>query len=687
MTAHDFLVNLSLVLCVAALATVVFQRIRQPVVLGYILAGLIVGPHTSIPLVADHAVVEALSELGVLLLMFSIGLEFRLSKLAAVAPTGGIIAVIEVSVMACLGYLAGRAFGWTPVECLFTGAIVSISSTSIIAKAFEEQRVQGRRRDVVLGVLIVEDLLAILMMAGLTIFASGREPTFIELGTAALRLGAALTGLLVVGLLLVPRLFRAILALGRPETTTVAAVGLCFAVSLASQALGYSVALGAFLAGMLVAESGHGHEIEHQVRPVRDVFAAIFFVAVGMLIDPALILANWAPVLALTAVVLGGKVLAVSSGAFLVGNGTRTSVAAGMSLAQIGEFSFILASLGLSLGAVGAQLYPVAIAVSAITAFTTPAFIRAADRVADRVDHKLPAPLQTLTALYAGWLEEIRSAPPSEGRRARVRAIVRIATIDALALITISICHALFSPAASGWVASHLGLGGDAARWSVAAFSLAFAAPVCVSLVRAGGHLGDVLAEVIDTGTLPSRAPALRRTLVAVIRMGVVLAVGLPVVAATQPFLPTLGGALVFLLLLGALATQVWRGASDLQGELRSGAEIMFDSLRRHAAAGPRVDHRPAPDVAEPDAVRIAPDAVRIGPGDAAVGRTLIELNLRSRTGATVLAITGPEGQAQLPTGREVLRAGDVLALAGTREALEAASVLLREPQPTEGAA
>ncbi|MDP2311306.1 MAG: cation:proton antiporter [Pseudomonadota bacterium] len=672
MTAHDFLVNLSLVLCVAALATVVFQRIRQPVVLGYILAGLIVGPHVPIPLIADHAIVEALAELGVILLMFSIGLEFRMSKLAEVAPTGGVIAVIEVSVMACLGYLVGRAFGWTPLECLFTGAIVSISSTSIIAKAFEEQRVQGRRRDVVLGVLIVEDLLAILMMAGLTIFASGREPTFADLGTAGLRLGAALTGLLVVGLLVVPRLFRAIVALGRPETTTVAAVGLCFAVAHASQVLGYSVALGAFLAGMLVAESGHGHDIEQQVRPVRDVFAAIFFVAVGMLIDPALIAENWVSVLALTAVVLVGKVIAVSSGAFLVGNGTRSSVAAGMSLAQIGEFSFILAGLGLTLGAVRPFLYPVAIAVSAITAFTTPAFIRAADRVADRVDRTLPAPLQTLTALYASWLEEIRSAPPSDGRKARIRATLRIACIDAIVLVMISVSHSLFGPAAASKTADLLGLGGEAARWTVTALAVSVAAPVCVSLVRAGGRLGDVLAEAVDEDGTSTRTPARRPTLVAIIRMAVVLAVGLPVVAATQPFLPPFGGALVFSLLLLALAAQVWRGASDLQGELRSGAEILFDSLRRHAAAGPRVDARPATGAHVPGGVRIAP-------GDAAVGRTLIDLNLRSRTGATVLAITGPDGHAQLPNGREVLRPGDVLALAGTREAVEAAAGVLRE--------
>ncbi|MFN7146910.1 MAG: cation:proton antiporter, partial [Myxococcota bacterium] len=454
----------------------------------------------------------------------------------------------------------------------------------------------------------------------------------------------------------------------------VAAVGLCFAVALASQALGYSVALGAFLAGMLVAESGHGHAVEHQVRPVRDVFAAIFFVAVGMLIDPKLVLDNWAPVLALTGVVLVGKVLAVSIGAFLVGNGTRTSVAAGLSLAQIGEFSFILAGLGLSLGAVGEFLYPVAIAVSAITAFTTPAFIRAADRVADLVDHKLPAPFQTLTALYEGWLEEIRSAPQSEGRRARVRNAVRIVAADAVGIVALVVSHSLFGASVATAIAGYTGLTEPAAHSLVTGASLLFGAPVCASLLRAGGQLGDALVEPLDGAGVWSRTPALRRTLIAMVRMGVALAVGLPIVAATQPFLPPLRGALVMGILQVGLALLVWRRASDLQGELRSGAEILFDSLRGHAG-GAEDAHAPAPR----EATIVEPDAVRIGDGDAAVGRTLIELNLRSRTGATVLAITRSDGRARIPTGREVLEAGDVLAVAGTREAVEAATRLLRD--------
>ncbi len=675
LNAHAFLVNLSLVLGVAAVATVVFQRIRQPVVLGYILAGLIVGPYTSVPLVADHAVVDALAELGVILLMFGIGLEFRLSKVAQIASTGGVIALIEVSVMGALGYAVGKLFGWTPLESLFTGAVVAISSTSIIAKAFEEQQVSRERRELVFGVLIAEDLLAILMMAALTILASGRDPTIVELGTEAVRLGLSLVALLIAGLAVVPRAFRLVVGLKRPETITVAAVGLCFAVALATRSLGYSEALGAFLAGMLIAESGHGNEVEHRVRPVRDVFAAIFFVAVGMLIDPALVLEHALPIVCLTAVVLVGKVVAVSLGAFLVGSGTRSSVAAGMSLAQIGEFSFIIAGLGVSLGAVGSFLYPVAIAVSAVTAFTTPAFIRAADRVADRVDHKLPAPLQTLTSVYAAWLEELRTQPAPAGRRARARRVVQVLVADAGLLLALAAGHALFSAALARALAT-TGLGEAQARWTIGVVVLLLAIPACAGVLVTGGRLGGVLAEGLsDTGSSAQGFTA-RRTLVAVVRMGVLLAVGLPLVALTLPLLPTSSGPILLFVLASTLAVSVWRGASQLQGELRSGPERIFASLREpsRSAASDGV-----PSLAFPHIHTLAPQ-------DGAVGATLIDLNLRSLTGATVLAVTRADSPdaAEVPSAHEPLHAGDQLALAGTREAVDQAIALLRSHRPTE---
>ncbi len=663
------------------MATVVFQRIRQPVVLGYILAGLIVGPYTSVPLVADHAVVDALAELGVILLMFGIGLEFRLSKVAQIASTGGVIALIEVSVMGALGYAVGKLFGWTPLESLFTGAVVAISSTSIIAKAFEEQQVSRERRELVFGVLIAEDLLAILMMAALTILASGRDPTIVELGTEAVRLGLSLVALLIAGLAVVPRAFRLVVGLKRPETLTVAAVGLCFAVALATRSLGYSEALGAFLAGMLIAESGHGNEVEHRVRPVRDVFAAIFFVAVGMLIDPALVLQHALPIVCLTAVVLVGKVLAVSLGAFLVGSGTRSSVAAGMSLAQIGEFSFIIAGLGVSLGAVGSFLYPVAIAVSAVTAFTTPAFIRAADRVADRVDHKLPAPLQTLTSVYAAWLEELRTQPAPAGRRARARRVVQVLVADAGLLLALAAGHALFSTALAHVLVSATGLGEAQARWTLGAIVLLLAIPAGAGVLVAGGRLGGVLAEgLADTGAHAQGFTA-RRTLVAVVRMAVLLAVGLPLVALTLPLLPTSSGPILLFVLASSLAISVWRGASQLQGELRSGPERIFASLREPSRSLPSAAGDGVPSLAFPHIHTLAPH-------DGAVGASLIDLNLRSLTGATVLAVTRADAPdvAEVPSAHELLHVGDQLALAGTREAVDQAIVLLRSHRAADPA-
>ena len=423
---HAFLFALTVVLCVAAVTTVLCQRLHQPVVLGYILAGLLVGPHVPTPLVADADIVRTLSEVGVILLMFSLGLEFSLRKLMRVGATAALTAVVETSLMMWLGFTVTQFLGWTTMESLFAGAIVAISSTTIVAKAFHEQRVTGRLRETVVGVLIVEDLIAILLLATLTAIAtgSGLEPG--PLASTVGRLVAFLAGLVALGLLLVPRAVRVVKRLNRAETTIVASVGLCFALALLAQWYGYSVALGAFIAGSLIAESGEERHVERLVEPVRDIFAAVFFVSVGMLIDPALIAQHWPAVAALTAVVLLGKVVGVSLGSFLTGNRLRTSIQSGMSLAQIGEFSFIIAGLGLSLQATDSFLYPVAIAISAVTTLTTPWLIRASGPVASWVDRSLPRPLQTFTVLYGSWVEGLRNAPRVESTTAQIRRLLNL---------------------------------------------------------------------------------------------------------------------------------------------------------------------------------------------------------------------------------------------------------------------
>lgn len=680
--AQELLKAISVVLCIAAVTTVAFQRLRQPVVLGYILAGLIIGPHVPLPLAADRETVQVLSELGVILLMFSLGLEFSLRKLGAVGIPAGLTAIFETSAMFWIGFLVGRAFGWTTRESIFTGAVIAISSTTIIAKAFDEQGIRGKRRELVVGVLVVEDLIAILLMAILTASSSGEGVSARTLARSSGRLAAFLAGLVTIGMLIVPRTIRAIARLERSETTLVASVGLCFAVSLLARELGYSVALGAFIAGSLVAESGEERHVAQLIVPVRDVFAAIFFVSVGMLIDPAVILHHWRAVLVLTLVVIAGKVLGVTIGAFLSGRGTRLSVQAGMSLAQIGELSFVIAGLGISLGATRGFLYPVTVAVSALTTLATPLLVRAAGPAAAAVDRNLPRPIQTFAALYGTWVEQLRAAPEQPRTQAsRTRRLVRLLLLDAAIISALVIGVAVWMDTLVDVVGRWLAVTRGVARALVIGSIVALATPFMLGIVRISRGLGVVLAEralpAVAAGSVDFAA-APRRALVVTLQLAVVLLVGLPFLALTQPFLrgsALAGGLGAMLVVLGFV---FWRSAINLHGHVKAGAEMIAEALVVHARRPATTNDSEAlalikhlmPGLGEPVPLRL--DA-----RSAAVGRTLAQLNLRGVTGASVLAIARGEEGVIVPSADETLHAGDVLALAGTEDAVIAATELL----------
>ncbi|HVH44032.1 MAG TPA: cation:proton antiporter [Labilithrix sp.] len=682
---HDLLKALAVVLGVAAAASILSKALRQPVVLGYILAGLVVGPNVGIPLVADPEVVHTLSELGVVLLMFSLGLEFSLRKLIRVGPGVAVTAVIQCSLLFWLGFAIGRTFGWTPLESLFTGAILAISSTTIIAKAFEEQGIAGRMRELVVGVLIVEDLIAILLMATLTTVASGSGLSAISLVKTAARLGGFLVGLVALGLLVIPRATRRITAMGRADVTLVSSVGLCFGIALLARALGYSVALGAFLAGSLIAESGEEVTIERLVQPVRDLFGAVFFVSVGMMLDPALMVQHWRPILVLTIVVVVGKVVGVGLGAFLTGNGARTSIQAGMSLAQIGEFSFIIAALGLSLGATRPFLYPVAVAVSAITTLLTPWLIRASAPAASWVDRKLPRPLQTFVALYGSWLERLKSTPDVSESAATVRRLLKRLIIDAVVLAAIIVAGALGSTSLSAYLSRGDVLSPDVAGAIAVGVVALFAAPFCIAIVRLGRKLGRTLADLALPPAEPAQldlAAASRRALTVALQLAMILLVGVPLVAITQPFLPGFHGAelLVVILLIVALAS--WRTAHDLQGHVRAAAQVIVEVLARQSHDPTST---PLPSTGPLTAALQGvgePVAIAILSGSQAAEKTLSDLNLRGVTGATVLAITRGESSLLIPTADERLLPGDILAVAGSHEAVESARSLLTAPEP-----
>jgi CPA2 family monovalent cation:H+ antiporter-2 len=681
MDSHAFLQSLAVVLCVAAVATVVFQRLRQPVVFGYLLAGLIIGPHIPIPLVADTQTVRALSELGVILLMFSLGLEFSFRKLVQVSQKAGAVALFECSVMISLGYLVGQMLGFTRLESVFAGAIVGISSTTIILKAFQEQKVKGRVTELVFGVLIIEDLIAIFLLAILTTISRSGTVSPTDLALTALRLVMFLAGLIGFGILTVPRFIRAVQRLGQPETTLVASIGICFAAALLALSFGYSVALGAFIAGSLVAESGHEVEIESLVRPVRDMFAAIFFVSVGMMIDPTAVVHHSKAVLALTLTVIMGKVLAVTTGAFLAGHGRRTAMKAGMSLAQIGEFSFIIAGVGVTSGAIGGFIYPVVITVSAITTLTTPLLIHLANRAAASIDHWLPEPIQTVAALYASWIERVRSSPRAPAERSHTNRIVRVILLDAALFIAVVIAVNVEIDRVTAIVAQMTGIAGGQVRFVIVLLSGLIAIPLLYGLITSARALGNHLARRAFADTQAGKvdpAAAPRRALVILVQLAVVIAIGVPVVAITQPFLPTNQGIFVFALLTLLLLLTLWRNAANLQGHARAGAQIIASALANQMASvdGGAVEGKLLEDVnailpglGEPVAIRVAPESI-------AVGRSLAKINLRGATGATVLAIRRGERQIPTPLGREVVQAGDLIAVAGSHDAVAIAKAI-----------
>lgn len=688
---HAFLATLALVLCTAAITTVVFQRLKQPVILGYLLAGLFVGPHVTLfPAIANDEAVHILSELGVILLLFGIGLEFSIRKLMRVGGPAAITGIIAISTIFWIGNGAARMMGWNPTEALFTGAAIAVSSTTIIAKAFEERKIRGRLRDLVFSVLIIEDLVSILMLAALSTVAAGQAASAGEIAANAGKLFGLLAITVIIGLLTIPRIFRWIVGLGSTETTIVAAVGFCFAGAYLADSAGYSVALGAFVAGSLIAESGKGHTVEKLVIPIRDLFAAIFFVSVGMLIDPALVREHWVAVVVLTGIVVVGKIIAVPLGAFISGMGIRVSLQAGMSMAQIGEFSFIIAAVGVASPVVREFLYPVMVAVSALTTLITPWLIRGAPAVAGYVDRKLPKPLQTYAALYETWVEELRAAPASRTTGQRTRTSIRWLVIDMVCLIAVIIGMALAGPRVEQLLVTRTPLPEEFAHAGMFVVFVLLALPFLFGIFRVASRLAEQLARAaLPAHGRMDRAAAPRRALVVSFEIAIVFLVGLPVLAISQPFLPPFRGAVVLAVVLVLLGVLAWRSARNLQGHVSAGSEVLLAAIRHslppeqatqeHSVSGLTME-RPAdplmtathllPGMGTPR--RFVMEAAHF-----ASGKSLAELELRGRTGATVLAITRGETGIPAPSKAERLLPGDTLVLVGSRDALQAAVALL----------
>ncbi len=428
---HDLaplIFDLTIMLGVAGIVVLLFQRIKQPVVLGYLVAGMIIGPQMQeFVLVSDIPNIKILSELGVIFLMFSLGLEFSFHKLTRVGIPAFITGLIDVSFMICLGYVAGLLMKWSPMNCLFLGTTLAISSTTIIFKAVGELGLKTKRfAEVIFGVLVMEDLLAILLLVALSTIVVNKNLSSLTLLLAAVKLVLVVGAWFIVGYFVVPSLFRGVASYISQETLTIISVALClFLVSVAAY-FHYSTALGAFIMGSILAETVLIHRIEELIVPIRDIFGAIFFISVGMLINVPMLVVHWPAILFITLVLIFGKVFIVSLGTFLTGQSIKTSVRAGFGMAQIGEFSFIIATLGLSLNVINDSLYPIIVAVSSLTTFTTPYMIRLSGHIGKILERKLPNRVKYFLDSYSTWVYRVqtRSGQNSLLRSVTMRVIV-----------------------------------------------------------------------------------------------------------------------------------------------------------------------------------------------------------------------------------------------------------------------
>lgn len=556
----DFIKDLAVIMLVAGVVTVIFHYLKQPVVLGYIIAGLIIGPYTSaVPFISDEKTIRTLGELGVVFLMFGLGLEFSLRKLAKVGATAFVAATAQIIVLIWVGYEIGRFFSWTPMDSIFLGAMMAISSTTITVKALEELGLKKEKfANLIYGILIVEDILAISLIVMLTGIATTGQLEAIDAAMTVGELILFMTISLAVGILLVPRLLNLVAKFQRKEMLLVTVLGLCFGFCLLVMKMEYSVALGAFLVGAMMAESRHIHTIEKLIEPVKDMFIAIFFVTIGLLLDPSVIWKYALPITLISFAVIVGKVITCSMGTFITGHDGITSMRVGMGKAQIGEFSFIIASLGLALNVTSDFLYPIVVAVSTITTLFTPYLIKGSDPFSQWMGTRIPSPVKNVLVQYSEWMSEIRSDNQLRSdlrpfvRRISFHVFVNTCVVIALFLSATKLFTFINEYVDTGHLPWFTETYQQAAMWGM---SLLLSAPFMFAIYRKLEALGLLLADVRSNSGNYSESDraAIHQLFAQMMPVLAIIALLLLVSALSSSILPPVGMLFILAIFMGTL--------------------------------------------------------------------------------------------------------------------------------------
>ena len=498
---EPLIADLALILICAGVMTLIFKKLGQPLVLGYIVAGFIASPHFALtPSVIDTASIHTWSDIGVIFLLFALGLEFSFKKIVKVGGPAVIAALTIIFGMIFLGFTVGSSFGWSKMDALFLGGMISMSSTTIIYKAFEDLGIAKKQfAGLVMSILILEDILAVVLMVVLSTVAVSNNFEGKELIYSVGKLVFFLVLWIIVGIYLIPLLLRWAKKLMNDETLLVVALGLCFGMVVLAAKTGFSAAFGAFIMGSILAETIEAEHIEHLVKPVKDLFGAIFFVSVGMMVDPAMIGQYWLPIVVITLTVIIGQLLFATTGVLLSGQPLKTAMQCGFSLTQIGEFAFIIATLGVSLGVTGSFLYPIVVAVSVITIFLTPYMIRLAEPAYEFVYKRLPVRFRTFLDNYAASTASPTTSKESEWKK-YLSAILRVIFIYGILCIAVcGLAFGLLVPFVAKWLP---------APWAnifSAVVTLVVLSPFLRSLVIKHSHAEDFRSLWVESRA--NRAP------------------------------------------------------------------------------------------------------------------------------------------------------------------------------------
>ena len=651
---NSLISDLALILVLGAVATVVFKMLKQPIVLGYIVAGFLASPHfTLLPSVAVEANIEFWAQIGIIVLLFSLGLEFSFKKLIDVGGSAILTALIIVLGMMSLGFIVGKYLGYGLVNSIFLGGMISMSSTTIILKALTDLNMRQRRFvPMTFAVLIVEDLFAVVMMVILSSIALNNSVKGSEMVGSILKLSFFLIMWFTVGIFIIPTLFKRFKRYISDEQMLIIAMGLCFAMVLFSVKSGFSAALGAFVMGSILAGTIEAERIERLISPVKDLFGAVFFISVGMMVNPTVMTKHWSVIALLATVVIVGMIVFGTFGMLATGQPLKLAMESGFSLTQIGEFSFIIATLGTGLGVLDKSVYPIIVAVSVITTFTTPFFIKQAEPCYNALYKVLPKSWTRLLNGYSHNASESESSDTALMWNSIVkRYVIRLVIYSVIIIALITLCRTYLMPLLMKWLG-----GGVMARLASVGVSILIILPLILSIILPTVKRSEY-ESLVKTNGRASYVP-----MVVMMIISVVLSIGYIATMLDGIYSSASSVIAAVLLVLAGLVVMV----------------VVPTPLRRRIQ---NIERRFVSNINERENRRTGHENnlvsdlhlafMKVGHDCPFVGDRLRNLDLRSRYGINIANIQRAGKNHSVPSGDMRIFPGDVLGVIGTEEQIQ----------------